>query len=394
MHELYYIAIIILSGIIMARVVSILKLPHVTGYLLAGVLIGPSIFNLVPKEVSSSLEIISEAALGFIAYSIGSEINFQQLKKVGKSLITITFFEALCPVILVTLTMVFIFKQSLAFSMVIGAIASATAPAATIMIIRQYRAKGPVVDTLLPVVAMDDGVAIVAFGIAITIAKSLMNVGGEFSIISAIFMPIWEIILALGIGFIIGIILCYVIPKIKGEDELLCMVIASVFAAIGLATLLNVSTLLVCMMIGVTVSNLARNSTKALHIVNRITPPIFISFFTLAGIDLDLGVLRYAGLMGIAYVLVRVIGKIVGASIGARLTNSDKMVQKYLGFALVPQAGVAIGLSMIAQTVMPEFGSTIRTVILASTVIYELVGPVIAKTALVKAGEINLSEAY
>lgn len=392
MHELYYVAIIILSGMIMARLVSMLKLPNVTGYLLAGVLIGPSILNLVPKEVSTNLQVISEAALGFIAYSIGSEINFNHLKKVGKSLITITFFEALFPVILVTITMILVFKQSVAFAIVIGAIASATAPAATIMIIKQYKAKGPVVDTLLPVVAMDDGVAIISFGIAFTIAKSLIKAGGKFSIVQAIFMPIWEIVLALGVGFIIGLILCYVIPKIKGEDELLCIVIVSIFAAIGFADFLNVSTLLVCMMIGITVSNLAHNSIRALRIINRITPPIFISFFTLAGVELDLGVLRYAGLMGIAYVVVRAIGKTIGASIGAKLTNSDEMVQKYLGFALLPQAGVAIGLSMIAQTVMPDFGSTIRTIILASTVIYELVGPVIAKTALVKAGEIDLSE--
>ncbi len=392
MHELYYVAIIILSGMIMARLVSMLKLPNVTGYLLAGVLIGPSILNLVPKEISTNLQVISEAALGFIAYSIGSEINFEQLKKVGKSLITITFFEALFPVILVTMTMILVFKQPVAFAIVIGAIASATAPAATIMIIKQYKAKGPVVDTLLPVVAMDDGIAIISFGIAFTIAKSLMKAGGNFSIIQAIFMPIWEIVLALGVGFIIGLILCYMVPKIKGEDELLCMVIVSIFAAIGFADFLNVSTLLVCMMIGVTVSNLAHNSIRALRIINRITPPIFISFFTLAGVELDLGVLRYAGLMGFAYVVVRAIGKTIGASIGAKLTNSDEMVQKYLGFALLPQAGVAIGLSMIAQTVMPDFGSTIRTIILASTVIYELVGPVIAKTALVKAGEIDLSE--
>lgn len=392
MHDLYYVAIIILFGMIMARLVSMLKLPNVTGYLLAGVLIGPSILNLVPKEVSINLQVISEAALGFIAYSIGSEINFNHLKKVGKSLITITFFEALFPVILVTMTMILVFKQPVAFAIVIGAIASATAPAATIMIIKQYKAKGPVVDTLLPVVAMDDGIAIISFGIAFTIAKSLMKAGGNFSIIQAIFMPIWEIVLALGIGFIIGLILCYLIPKIKGEDELLCIVIVSIFAAIGFADFLNVSTLLVCMMIGITVSNLAHNSIRALRIINRITPPIFISFFTLAGVELDLGVLRYAGLMGIAYVVVRAIGKTIGASIGAKLTNSDEMVQKYLGFALLPQAGVAIGLSMIAQTVMPDFGSTIRTIILASTVIYELVGPVIAKTALVKAGEIDLSE--
>lgn len=392
MHNLYYVAIIILMGMIMARLVSMLKLPNVTGYLIAGVLIGPSLLNLVPREISTNLGIISEAALGFIAYSIGSEINFNHLKKVGKSLITITFFEAVFPIVLVTLTMIFVFKQPISFALVIGAIASATAPASTIMIIKQYKAKGPVVDTLLPVVAMDDAIAIISFGVAFTIAKSFMKAGVEFSIVQAIFMPIWEILLALIVGFIFGFILCYMIPKIKGEDELLSAVIVSLFMAIGFAEFLNVSTLLVCMMVGITVSNLAHNSIRAISIINRITPPIYIAFFTLAGVELDLGVLRYAGLMGIGYVVVRSLGKAIGASIGAKLTNADKMVQRYLGLTLLPQAGVAIGLSMIAQTVMPEFGTTIRTIILASTVIYELIGPVIAKTALVKAGEINLKE--
>jgi Kef-type K+ transport system membrane component KefB len=390
MNQLYYVAIIILSGMIMARLVSKFKLPHVTGYLLAGVLIGPSILNLVPKEAGESLTVISEAALGFIAYSIGSEMNFKNLKKVGKSLITITIFEALMPAILVTLTMIYVFKQPLPFAIVIGAIASATAPAATIMVIKQYKAKGKIVDTLLPVVAMDDGVAIISFGIAFSIAKSLMKSGGSFSMVQAILVPLLEIFLALGVGFAVGIILCYLIPKIKGEDELLSSVIVSIFIAIGFAEFLNVSTLLVCMMIGITVSNFAHNSNRALNVINKITPPIFIAFFTLSGVDLNLGALKYAGLMGIGYVVVRSIGKILGAYIGARITHSNKTVQKYLGLTLLPQAGVAIGLSMIAQTVMPTMGSTIRTIILASTVIYELFGPFIAKTALIKAGEIDI----
>ncbi len=390
MNKLYYIAIIILFGMIMGRVVSKFKLPKVTGYLLAGVLIGPSILNLVPKEAASSLAIISEAALGFIAYSIGSEMNFENLKKVGKSLIIITMFEALIPAVLVSLTMIYIFKQPLAFAITIGAIASATAPAATIMVIKQYEAKGPVVDTLLPVVAMDDGIAIICFGIAFSIAKSLMKAGGSFSIVQGIFMPIVEIIIAIGVGFTIGFILSYILPKIKGEDELLSFVIVSIFIGIGLAEFLNVSTLLVCMMIGITVSNFASNSFRAISIINRITPPLFIGFFTLSGIDLNLGALKYAGLMGLGYVIARSIGKISGAFIGSKITNRDENVQKYLGLTLLPQAGVAIGLSMIAETVMPSLGSTIRTIILASTVIYELFGPYIAKTALMKAGEIKI----
>lgn len=391
MHVLYYVAIVIFSGIIMAKLIGKLKLPHVTGYLLAGVLIGPSILNLVPKEAAGSMGIISEVALGFIAYTIGSEIKLEHLKKAGKSLITITLFESLTPIILVTLSMIFIFKQSVPFSITIGAIAAATAPAATIMVIKQYKAKGPVVDTLLPVVAMDDGVAIIAFGIAFTIAKSLLKAGGKFSFVHAFIFPVGEIILALALGLIVGIIISYLLPKIRGEDELLSIMIGFIFIAIGISEFFNLSTLLVCMMIGITVTNLSENSIKTLNVIDRLTPPIFIAFFTLAGVELELGILKYAGLLGIGYIIFRTLGKAGGAFIGSRIAKSHKSVQKYLGFTLLPQAGVAIGLSMIAQNVMPDMGSTIRTVILASTVIYELVGPLIAKTALIQAGEIKLS---
>lgn len=390
MHQLYYVAVIILAGILMAKLVGKFKLPHVTGYLLGGILIGPSVLNLVPKEMSSSLGIISEVALGFIAYSIGSEIKLDHLRKAGKSLITITLFESLTPVLLVTLSMIFLFKQSVPFAITIGAIAAATAPAATIMIIKQYKAKGPVVDTLLPVVAMDDGVAIISFGIAFTIAKSLLKAGGQFNFIHAFLFPIGEILLALILGFAIGLLLSYLIPKLKGEDELLSSVVALLFISIGIAEFLHVSTLLVCMMVGITVANLSEKSVKILNVINRLTPPIFISFFTLAGVELELGVLKYAGLLGAGYIVFRTVGKAGGALVGSRLAKSHKNVQKYLGFTLLPQAGVAIGLSMIAQTAMPSLGTTIRTIILSSTVIYELAGPLISKTALIKAGEIKV----
>lgn len=389
MHQLYYVAVIVLAGMIMAKIVGKFKLPHVTGYLLAGILIGPSVLNLVPKAPLDGLNIISEVALGFIAYTIGSEIKLEHLKKAGKSLITITLFESLTPVILVTFSMIFIFKQPIPFAITLGAIAAATAPAATIMVIKQYRAKGPLVDTLLPVVAMDDGVAIVAFGISFTIAKSLIKSGGHFSFVQAFLLPVGEILLALILGFVVGLLLSYLLPKIKGEDELLSIVVSFIFLAIGVAEFLNVSTLLVCMMIGITIANLSESSIKTLNVINRLTPPIFIAFFTLAGIELELSVLRYAGLLGLGYIIFRTLGKAGGAFVGSRIAKSHKSVQKYLGFTLLPQAGVAIGLSMIAQTVMPEMGSTIRTIILSSTVIYELVGPLIAKTALIKAGEIK-----
>ncbi|HHY03753.1 MAG TPA: cation:proton antiporter [Thermoanaerobacterales bacterium] len=388
MHMLFYVAIILISGIVMGRVVSKFKLPNVTGYLIAGVLIGPSLLSLIPADVAANLGIISEAALGFIAYSIGSEFNLNLIKKTGGKIILITVCEALGAVIMVVLAMIFIFKQSVAFSLVLGSIAAATAPAATIMVIRQYRAKGPLVSTLLPVVAMDDAVGIVVFGVAVAVADTIASSGQDVSFLFMVLKPFLEIALALLVGFVIGLVLSYASRKARGKDDLLSISIATIFLTLGIAEFLNVSTLLCCMMLGATVSNMTYGGDKVISIIDRFTPPVFIAFFTMAGVDLQLDVLKSVGLIGIGYVVFRVIGKILGASLGAKMTKAPDVVQKYLGYTLIPQAGVAIGLSMLAESALPGMGVEIRTIILAGTVVYELVGPVVSKMALMKAGEI------
>lgn len=391
MHLLYYLGIILFSAIIMGKIVSFFKLPKVTGYLIAGILIGPSILNLIPNSAAEKLTIIADAALGFIAYSIGSEFNFENLKALGKRIFTITIFEALGAVLMVDIVMIFIFKMSLPFSITLGSIAAATAPAATLMVIKQYNAKGPVVDTLLPVVAMDDAVGIIIFGISTTIAGALMNNTSNFSIGKALLIPVLEIIYALFFGLVIGFILSIISKKPEGEDQLLCITIAALFFTIGISTSLNISPLLSCMMVGATITNIAPANSRTLSVIDRFTPPVFITFFTIAGIDLNLAILTKVGFVGIGYIITRLIGKIIGAGIGCKLSNCPNTVQKYLGLTLVPQAGVAIGLAMMAETLMPEFGSSIRTIILSATVIYELLGPILTKTALIKAGEISLS---
>lgn len=392
MDKLFYMGIIIIAGLIMAKVISYLKLPNVTGYLVGGLIIGPSILGLIPHDVVSSFSIISEAALGFIAYGIGSEFNYKNLKAVGKGVIIITVFEALGAVLAVDLAMIFIFRQSVEFSIVLGAIAAATAPAATMMVVRQYKAKGPLVNTLLPIVAMDDAVGIILFGVSMAIAKSITSGKGSLSIGRAILCPSLEIIIALLLGLAIGIVVSFIGYKASGEDQLLCIVIAVVFIASGIANYLNVSSLLVCMMVGATVANLAPNSTRILSITDRFTPPLFIAFFTIAGADLNLSILKDVGVIGFGYIIVRVIGKIIGASTGAVVAKSPDVVKKYLGITLIPQAGVAIGLSLIAQTVLPDCGDAIRTIILSATVIYELIGPVVTKIAIKKAGEIGVTQ--
>lgn len=389
MSWFYYLAIILIFGLFMGKVVSFLKLPRVTGYLIAGVLIGPFILNIVPKEAIHSLTIISEAALGFIAYNIGSSLNYNKLKHIGKGVIIIALFEALMAVFVVTLAMKFVFGQTWEFSLAIGAIASATAPAATIMVLKQYKAKGPLVDTLIPVVAIDDAIAVIAFGISIAVAQ-IISKGLAGVSVGAFLEPFIEIFLSVLLGTAIGFALTYFNKLSKQKENAMNLVIAAIFLVIGLADVLNLSNLLACMALGATVSNLVLSKSKLLSAIDYITPPIFIAFFTISGLELDLSVLMSVGFIGLGYVVFRVIGKVVGAYVGAQIAKSEPVVKKYLGLTLVPQAGVAIGLTMVVQEALPASGASIRAIILAATVIYELVGPLCTKIAIFKAGEANV----
>ena len=389
MSSLYYISIVIFSGMLCAKLLSKIKLPNVTGYLIAGVIIGPYVLNIVPLDAVKSLGILSDAALGFIAYGIGSEFLIKSIKKTGKTVIMITVFEALGAVLLVDLAMLFIFKQPLPFSLTLGAIAAATAPAATILVIRQYKAKGDFTTTLLQVVAMDDAVGIIAFGISLAVAQSLIG-GSTTSLAMSIMKPIIEILLSIVIGIILGAIFSYIGKRVRGENELLSLTLAFIFFAIGISLKFNVYTLLTCMMLGATITNLSSNSSRFLSIADRFTPPLFIAFFTIAGLELNISVIKSVGVIGLGYMVFRVIGKMLGVYVAASITKAEENVRKYLGLALIPQAGVAIGLSLLAEkSLPPEYGQPIRTIVLAGTVIYELIGPLASKYALIKAGDIK-----
>lgn len=389
---LYYIAVILFAGLVFGKIVSYFKLPYVTGYLIGGIIIGPSVLNLIPNEATSNFGIITEAALGFIAFGIGSEFKLTQIKKNGTGVVIITVLEALVAIACVDLVMIFIFKKPVQFSIMLGAIAAATAPAATVMVIRQYKAKGPLVDTLLQVVAMDDAVGIVAFSISLAIAQVLSGGGKGTLLINAIISPSKEILGAVILGIICGTVFSYFSKKASGEEQLLSMTLGTILITIGISIHFGFSSLISCMIVGATVVNLLNNK-RTFNLLDKFTPPIFVAFFTIAGVDLNFGVIKSVGLIGIGYIIFRVVGKFIGAYLGAKLTHAPQTVQKYLGFALVPQAGVAIGLSMIAERVLPgETGLAIKTIILGATVIYELVGPVIAKMAITRAGEIATIE--
>lgn len=381
-----YLAIVIFSGMLFGRLVKKIKLPNVTGYLIAGLVIGPCCLKILPKDLLSQMDIISEVALGFIAFSIGSEFKLSYLKKIGIAPIVIAVFEALGAVLLVFLGLIVV-GQSVPFSLVLAAIAAATAPAATIMVVNQYKARGPVTSTLLTVVAVDDAIALMSFGICVAVANMLTGQGGNM--VWSIVKPLIEIVGALVLGGALGAAMLFPLRFFKKSGNRLAIVVGAVFLGAALADLLGLSSLLLCMALGSVFVNVSKEGAEVMKVSEAVTPPIYLMFFVISGAELDVSVLAGIGLIGVVYLVLRVIGKIGGAALGAVIMKAEKNVVKYLGFALLPQAGVAIGLSLVATTVVPEYGATIRAVILCGTLIYELFGPVVTKMALKKAGEIT-----
>jgi Kef-type K+ transport system membrane component KefB len=387
LNMLFYLALVLLSGLIFGRLVKLIKLPNVTGYLIAGLLIGPYLFNLVPLKVTNQLGLISEMALAFIAFSIGSEFKISYLKKVGLTPVVIAIFEALTASVVVTVVLI-IFKFDIKVALLLGAIAAATAPAATIMVVRQYDAKGPVAETLLSVVALDDAVALISFGFAMAIVNSMLY-PNEVSLVMSIVSPFIEIIGSILLGFLLGILFTIPLRYFKKDSNRLIITAAFVFLGSSLASMLGLSSLLLCMCMGAMLINISQAANSILKLVDTVTPPIFLMFFVVSGMELDISIIPKIGVIGTIYVICRVIGKVSGASIGAAIMKAPESVKKYLGLTLVPQAGVAIGLSLVAANAIPDLGQTIRPVILCATLIYELVGPGITKFSLEKAGEIK-----
>ena len=386
MDIIFNIAVLFLSGLLFARIFGKFKFPDVTGYLIGGIIIGPCVLGLLSKEAVDSMDAISQLALSFIAFSVGSEMNFESIKQMGTKILIVTCFEAMGALIFVTLTMLLFFKTDVAFAITIGSIASATAPAATLMVIKQYNAKGGLVDVLIPVVALDDAICIMAFGVCSSIAITIMS-GSDLNFVNMIFEPVKEIFLALIVGFVAGIIFILLSKRLKNDTETLTFTLAMIFIVTTVTDKWGLSSLLTLMMSGIVISNMGSVDRRYQELISTITPPIFIAFFVLSGADLNLGGLKAAGLIGFAYVIARVLGKFFGAMASTKLTGFSKEVQNNLGLTLVPQAGVAIGLSLIAEKIIPEpHGSMIRTIILAGTICYELIGPIVAKFALKRAG--------
>ena len=417
-----YVAILLLGALFSTRLMRIIKLPNVTGYIITGIIMGPFVFGLLFNNFTfdgikgstiygfvDKISWVSTVALGFIAFSIGTSFKRQTIKALGKRVIIITVLEALGASVLVIGALIiahFIFPQYVSWQIVLtlSAIASATAPAATLMVIKQYNARGPLVNTLLPVVALDDAAALILFAILFQIATAIS--GGSITIYSILIKPLLEITISLAVGIVLGLLISLMNKWFKSRNNRLIWCIFSVFAALGVYYLLKdyfeLSSLLICMMAGAMYTNFVNDSNRTLDVMDRFTSPVYMLFFVISGASLDLSIFTNPdGLLVLAvafvYIIFRVIGKWSGAYMGASITRCEPQVKKYLGFALVPQAGVAIGLSTTAYRLFsanpnPECqkaGALILAIILTSTLVYELVGPMAAKFALSKAHEIE-----
>ena len=393
LNALTQLGIMILAGMFMGRMMKHIHLPNVTGYLLAGLLLGPYFlpalgcpFSILSENFVSGIGIISEVALGFIAFSVGNEFRVSYFRKVGAAPLIIASMESLFAVVAVAAALL-LTRHDVAFSLVLGSIAAATAPAATIMVINQYKAKGPVTTTLLSVVAIDDATALILFSAATAVASGMA--GRASNPVMQVLVPVGQILAAVAVGAVMGVLLLIPMRYFHKKSNRLALICGFLFAGVGIADLLGLSSLMLCMALGAAVANLSPEAGSILSIAESITSPIYILFFVASGASLQVSVLKTAGVIGAIYIITRSIGKIFGAWLGSRISKVPAPVGKYLGPCLLPQAGVAIGLTLLAGRVVPEYAPAIRAVVLAGTLVYEIIGPGITKLSLTRAGEIS-----
>lgn len=409
METLLALSVALFAGLMLSRVAKKVQLPAVTAYLVAGILIGPYLLGsfgikgmgFISMEEIDSFGIISDVALGFIAFSIGNEFRLSQLKHIGKQAVVIGICQAVTATVLVDAALIGIHfiipeKFPLPAAIVLGAVASATAPAATLMVVRQYKAKGPVTNILLPIVALDDAVGLVLFAVSFGIAKALHL--GNADIVSIIVEPILEVVLSLLLGSLMGYLFTFCERFFHSRSKRLAMSVTFVLCTVAVSMKefhiggihIAFSSLLSCMMLGTIFCNICDFSEELMDRLDRWTAPLYILFFVISGAELELSVFKdfMIVLIGFVYIIVRCTGKYFGASVSARITKCDPNIIKYLGITLFPQAGVALGMAIKAET-LGDPGIMVANITLFSVLIYELVGPFLTKIALQKAGEIT-----
>lgn len=397
MNYLLLIGIIILSGYLGKKLSNRIKLPGVTGYLIMGVLLGCSLFNLLKPEFLETTGLFTDMTLGIVGFIIGSQLAIRTFRQIGRRVFTMLFTESFGAFILVFFT-ILIFTRRFELALLVAAVAPATAPAGTVAVLQEYRAKGILTNSLLTIAGLDDGVCIMIYVFASAIAKVFLFNTESISILHIILVPLYRIILAVVVGGAGGFLLSLILRKIHTREETMVLIFGFIFLVTGISNFFNISFILATMAMGITIVNFSPIPARRVsRILEDIVPLVYIVFFVLAGAHLNVRLLPAMGIMGLLYILARSAGKIGGATLGAFISKAPRVLKRYLGFGLLSQAGVAIGLSLL---VMREFSTAgeqgkeiatlIVTMIAATTVVFEIIGPIVAKIAVVRAGESRL----
>ena len=382
-------AIIFILSFFASRLTKKIKVPTITAYVVLGILLSPSLFNLISKEFLATSDFFSHIVLGMIAFSLGESFSLSTLRRVGRAVTGISICASLFPWLLVTFAAWMFFEQPFYIALVFGAIAAATAPAAVVMVTQEYRSKGDFTDTLLGIVAIDDAWALIIFGLSLSVAKTFI-IGNGSSI--GVFKDLLKASMEIGGSFVLGGIVAFVFNKLSGfintMKERLIYTFGFLALAIGLAIAFNFSILLSCMFFGALLANTNKKSFQFFNSLREIDAPLYLIFFVLAGANLKISVLGTSAALSVGYIAFRTLGKVVGAFVGAKIVDASLSIKRYMGIALIPQAGVALACALIAKhTIGGIWGDKILTITIASTVVFELVGPWATKYSLVKAGE-------
>lgn len=390
MNELASLGVILLFALLVGHLVKFARVPEVTGYLLAGIIVGPSLLGFVTHENLQALRVFSEVGLGLILFSIGAVFELSRMKKIGAKVVGIAVTESIAVAVIVSLVMLSL-GQGVRVSLLLGVIAVPTGAASTLMVMRENNSAGPFTDTVTAVIGLNNIFALVLFSTvagSLEVASMIAGSGVTFGHIAATVFPlIWELLGSAALGFLVGLLLASWASQVKESGEVLILLIGCVLLTVGLASALDLSPLISSLAVGATMANLSSKSRKLFEALSRTDPPLYVIFFVLAGADLNLRLLPSLGVIGVAYVGARTVGKLAGAFIGARRAAFGAEIERRLGFAILAQAGLAVGLVLIVRERFPDISQTITTVVLGGVVIFELFGPLSARVAIGRSGE-------
>jgi Kef-type K+ transport system membrane component KefB len=390
MNTILCLGIVLVGALVAEKIIGYLKVPAITSYILLGILLGPYALNVTGGGLNASSELLSNIVLGFIAFHIGKNFSVEHFKRIGKAVLSVSISVTIATLICVTAGIYYMAHQPFHIALLFGAIATATAPATTMMVIRQYKARGLFTDVLLGTVAIDDAWGIMIFSISLAIAQVLQI--GQFSewiIMTVTIKAAAKIFLSVILGSITAIIASRISGYLKRREDVLTFILGAILINTGVALYFHMSPLLSNMLFGAVLVNIEKTSFKFFESVNSVDWPLYVMFYVLAGANLDIGLLNSLGLIGSVYIISRIVGRIGGAYAGAVIAGAEQSIRRYMGLALMAQAGVAIGLAMMAKASLPHSGGAILNTIIATTVVYEIFGPIATRYALLKAKDIN-----